>query len=104
VKFKRLHEWESGETHPTVKQLEAFARTVHVPVGYLFLSQPPEEPAPIPDFRIFDGQEVRRPSSNLLDTIYACQERQSWYRVLYESLVNRICHLSAAPRSKHHLK
>lgn len=80
AKFKKLLEWESGETQPTLKQMEAFARAVHVPVGYLFLSQPPEEPVPIPDFRTFAGQAVTRPSPNLLDTIYTCQERQSWYR------------------------
>ena len=80
AKFEKLPEWESGETQPTLKQLEAFARAVHVPVGYLFLSQPPEEPVPIPDFRTFAGQAVTRPSPNLLDTIYSCQERQSWYR------------------------
>ena len=80
AKFKKLPEWESGETQPTLKQMEAFARAVHVPVGYLFLSQPPDEPVPIPDFRTFAGQAVTRPSPNLLDTIYTCQERQSWYR------------------------
>jgi Zn-dependent peptidase ImmA (M78 family) len=80
AKFKKLPQWESGETQPTLKQMEAFARTVHVPVGYLFLSQPPEESVPIPDFRTFAGHAVTRPSPNLLDTIYTCQERQSWYR------------------------
>ena len=80
AKFKKLPEWESGETQPTLKQVEAFARAVHVPVGYLFLTNPPEEPVPIPDFRTFAGQSVTRPSPNLLDTIYTCQERQSWYR------------------------
>ena len=80
AKFKKLPEWESGETQPTLKQVEAFARAVHVPVGYLFLTKPPEEPVPIPDFRTFAGQAVTRPSPNLLDTIYTCQERQSWYR------------------------
>ncbi len=80
AKFKKLPEWESGETQPTLKQVEAFARAVHVPVGYLFLTKPPEEPVPIPDFRTFAGQAVTRPSPNLLDTIYSCQERQSWYR------------------------
>ena len=79
-RFKRLPEWETGETQPTLKQVEDFARAVHVPVGYLFLTKPPEEVVPIPDFRTFAGEDVRRPSPNLLDTIYICQERQSWYR------------------------
>ena len=80
AKFKKLPEWESGETQPTLKQVEAFARAVHVPVGYMFLTKPPEEHVAIPDFRTFAGQAVTRPSPNLLDTIYTCQERQSWYR------------------------
>ena len=80
AKFKKLPEWEDGETQPTLKQVEAFARAVHVPVGYLFLAEPPEEPVPIPDFRTIANQPVTRPSPNLLDTIYICQERQSWYR------------------------
>ena len=79
-KFKKLPEWEAGDVQPTLKQAEDFARAVHVPLGYLFLSEPPEEPLPIPDFRTFAGQPMLRPSPNLLDTIYACQERQSWYR------------------------
>ena len=80
AKFKKLPEWEVGETQPTLKQVEAFAHAVHLPVGYLFLTEPPEEPVPIPDFRTIAGRAVRQPSPNLLDTIYACQERQSWYR------------------------
>ena len=80
ARFKKLPEWEDGETQPTLKQIEAFAKAVHVPVGYLFLPEPPEEPLPIPDFRTFVGRAVVRPSPNLLDTIYTCQERQSWYR------------------------
>ena len=80
VKFRKLPEWERGKIEPTLKQLEAFARTVHVPVGYLFLTEPPEEAVPIPDFRTFAGHAVTPPSPNLLDTIYTCQERQSWYR------------------------
>ena len=79
-KFKKLPEWEAGEVQPTLKQVEDFARAVHVPVGYLFLTKPPEESLPISDFRTFAGQPMLRPSPNLLDTIYACQERQSWYR------------------------
>ena len=79
-KFRKLPEWEAGKARPTLKQVEAFARAVHVPVGYLFLTEPPEETVPIPDFRTFAGQKVTRPSPNLLDTIYTCQERQSWYR------------------------
>ena len=79
-KFQRLEDWETGDVQPTLKQIQAFARAVHVPTGYLFLSSPPDEPVPIPDFRTVAGRQVTRPSPDLLDTIYLCQERQSWYR------------------------
>jgi Zn-dependent peptidase ImmA (M78 family)/transcriptional regulator with XRE-family HTH domain len=79
-RFPRIGEWEAGEVAPTLKQLQAFASAVHVPIGYLFLPTPPEETLPIPDFRTMDGVGVQRPSPDLLDVIYSCQERQGWYR------------------------
>lgn len=79
-RFPKLTEWESGERQPTLRQLEDFARAVHVAVGYLFLPSPPQEPLPIPDFRTVADREVSRPSPNLLDTIYLCQQRQEWFR------------------------
>ncbi len=79
-RFPKLAEWEAGRLRPTLKQVEDFARAVHVPVGYLFLPAPPEETLPIPDFRTMAGRAARRPSPNLLDAVYACQERQTWYR------------------------
>ncbi|RIK92616.1 MAG: DNA-binding protein [Proteobacteria bacterium] len=79
-RFPKLGEWETGDAQPTLKQLEAFAQALHVPIGYLFLQEPPEEPLPIPDFRTHAGRGVRRASPDLLDMLYACQERQGWYR------------------------
>jgi len=80
ARFPKLTAWEEGEAQPTLKQLETFAHAVHVPIGYLFLPAPPPEPLPIPDFRTHDGRGVRRASADLLDMLYACQERQGWYR------------------------
>lgn len=78
--FPRLDAWERGEVLPTLKQVEKYARRTHVPVGYLFLEDPPEEHLPIPDFRTMRGARLERPSPDLLETIYICQERQDWYR------------------------
>lgn len=80
ARFPKLGEWEAGDKLPTLKQLDDFARAVRVPIGYLFLPEPPDEPLPIPDFRTVDGRGVRRASPDLLDMLYACQERQGWYR------------------------
>lgn len=79
-RFPNLPASESAEVQPTLKQLEDFARATHAPIGFFFLNQPPQESLLIPDFRTVAGRVVTRPSPNLLDTIYACQERQSWYR------------------------
>ncbi len=80
AKFPRLAAWERGEAEPTLRQLEQFAKATYTPVGFLFLREPPVEEVPIPDFRTLPGAHRDRPSPDLLDTIYLCQQRQEWYR------------------------
>jgi Zn-dependent peptidase ImmA (M78 family) len=80
AKFKRLAEWEAGGPGPTMGQLEEFAKATYTPVGFFFLAEPPEETVPIPDFRTFGDRPVPAPSPDLLDTIYAAEQRQEWYR------------------------
>lgn len=79
VKPKRVDFWEdSGEI--TIAQVEKLARSTHTPLGFLFLSEPPEEHLPIPDFRTIGDQPPRRPSPDLIETLYTMQRRQDWMR------------------------
>lgn len=71
-----FNKWIDGERQPTIKQLESFATQVHVPFGYLFLNELPQESIPIPFFRTVD----RHPRFNLklYDTIIDLQRKQEW--------------------------
>ena len=79
-RFPKLAAWEEGTVQPTLKQVENFAKATHTPVGFLFLEEPPVEEIPIPDFRTIRNRPIARPSPDLLDMIYVCQQRQEWYR------------------------
>lgn len=79
-RFPKFEAWEQGELEPTLKQLEAFAKAVHAPIGYLFLDAPPQELLPVPDFRTMAQAVQQHASPDLLDIIYLCQQRQEWYR------------------------
>ena len=88
VRFPKISAWENGEVQPTIKQLEAFAKATRTPVGFLFLAEPPVEQFPIPDFRTVANVSPERPSSDLLDAIYLCQQRQDWYRDFARSVLD----------------
>ena len=80
-RFPRFDAWVAGETRPTLRQLEEFARKTYTPVGFFFLDEPPTENVPIPDFRTVGDRPVSGPvTADLLDTLYICQARQEWYR------------------------
>jgi Zn-dependent peptidase ImmA (M78 family) len=80
ARFPKLAAWERGTAEPTLKQIEKFASATHAPIGFLFLLEPPVEQIPIPDFRTAGNKRIGRPSPDLLDIIYVCQQRQEWYR------------------------
>lgn len=80
TRFRKWPLWLRGEAQPTLKQLEDFARLSHTAIGYFFLPEPPTLALPVPDFRTLRDEVLSEPSSDLLDTLYLCQQRQDWYR------------------------
>ena len=77
--------WESGERRPTFRQAQRFARSLYIPFGYLYLSEPPVEVLPIADFRTIPGQAPPRPSPDLLDLLSDVIGKQQWFQEYRES-------------------
>lgn len=71
-----IADWYNKKKLPTENQLEAFAKKLHVPYGYLFLDEPPTEEIPIPMFRGEAGNGGF--NLNVYDTILSLQRRQEW--------------------------
>lgn len=76
-KYPKIQEWITGESNPTLRQLDSLAKTTKTPLGFLFLNEPPEIQLPIPHFRTV-GDEAPDPSPDILETIQVMQQRQSW--------------------------
>jgi Zn-dependent peptidase ImmA (M78 family) len=79
-KFPKLREWLSGESQPTMKQLETLANATSTPLGYFFLTKPPEERLSIPHFRMLGDGGPQKPSADLLETVQIMERRQAWMR------------------------
>ena len=76
---ERVKEWERTGTL-TFAQAKKLAHVTHTPEGFLYLSEPPDDRLPIPDFRTVGDESVKRPTPDLLDTVYMMQRRQAWMR------------------------
>lgn len=87
-KYPRISDWLSGAKQPTVKQLQEFSHKVHLPFGYLFLPEPPNETIDFPFFRTGRAGGTNRVSLNVYDTILDLQRRQEWLRDYLRELGN----------------
>jgi len=79
-RFPNMSKWLRGQSQPTLRQLEEFSKAVSVPLGYLFLSNPPKMDLPIPYFRTLGDEPLRQPSPDLLETVHIMERRQAWMR------------------------
>ena len=80
-RFPRIAQWEAGDLHPTMLQLEDFAKAAHVPLGMLFLpTPPPPDDLAVPDMRTIGNERLRQPSPDLIDTINLSRRRQNWFQ------------------------
>jgi len=79
-RFPRARQWDAGEIQPTLRQLEAIARLTRTPLGFFFLTEPPEERLPVPYFRTRGDERPSGPSPDLIETVQVMQQRQTWMR------------------------
>lgn len=72
--------WLNKEKQPTLKQLEGFAKATATPLGFFFLSKPPEIKLSIPHYRTMLDRPYVFPSPDLLETVQTMERRQAWMR------------------------
>ena len=82
----KLEKWEQGLGTPTFKQARNLAEKLYVPFGYLFLSTPPIEELPLPDFRTVAGATAFAPSPDFLDVLRDTLRKQQWYSEYQEEI------------------
>ncbi|CAN7495657.1 XRE family transcriptional regulator [Trinickia sp. LjRoot230] len=76
----RVESWETGERKPTFRQAKRIAEITHIPFGYFYLPEPPEEALPIADFRTVGDDPVRPLSADFRDLFNEVMRKQTWFR------------------------
>lgn len=79
VSAETFDSWEKNEARPTLRQAQVLAHKMYIPLGYLYLSAPPVEKLPLPDFRKVSGSP-KPPSPAFIDVLYDALRKQDWYR------------------------
>lgn len=71
----KFDNWMNGDKLPTLIELQKFAKKFYVPLGYLFLSEPPKETDLIPLFR---RSRDKKMGLNIREEVKTLEERQDW--------------------------
>ena len=79
-----IEAWEQGETRPPFGKAQDLAKTLKVPFGFLFLSEPPPEKTPIPDLRTVVEGRTAKLSPDFLELLNDVLVKHEWYREYLE--------------------
>jgi len=79
TKPEKIVAWETGQEYPNFQQAQKLASTLSIPLGYLFLSDPPEITVPIADFRTLPGKPSTTISLNLQEILDDALRKRDWY-------------------------
>ena len=96
-KFENFESWISHEILPTFRQVEELANFLKVPLGYMFLDEPPKTDIIESEFRTV-GNKIPQISKELKDTLYNIgrksdwlsdyRREKGWERLISEDLLN----------------
>lgn len=76
--YRLLEQWKKGEKTPTFNQVEEVSKALHIPFGYFFLRQPPQEDHSLLQYRTVHIEKFETPSRELVDTIQDMVCIQDW--------------------------
>lgn len=76
-RFKKIETWISGENHPTFGQVENLTKFLGVPLGFMFLEEPPKTNIIESEFRTI-GNKIPEMSKALQDTLYIMARKKDW--------------------------
>jgi Zn-dependent peptidase ImmA (M78 family)/DNA-binding XRE family transcriptional regulator len=79
-----IEAWEHGETRPPFRTAQDLAKTLRVPFGFLFLSEPPAEKTPIPDLRTVVEGRTAKLSPDFTELLNDVLVKHEWYREYLE--------------------
>jgi Zn-dependent peptidase ImmA (M78 family)/DNA-binding XRE family transcriptional regulator len=82
VSVDKITAWENEDkrVYPSFNQAMNLSRKLYIPLGYLYLAEPPKEDIPLPDLRTINNQFIERPSANFIDVLYDAYRKQDWFR------------------------
>ncbi len=80
VSVERVKSWEAGSDYPSWPQADHLATQLSVPIGYLFLSTPPENVVQIPDLRTTSQAAAQPLSPDFQEVLDDALRKQDWYR------------------------
>ena len=80
AKPEKIRAWETGKEYPNFQQAQKLASALSIPLGYLFLSKPPQITNPVADFRTLPGKEGANLTPNLQDVWDDALRKSDWYK------------------------